>query len=284
MKIDLRFLRNEDFSDIHKTFLEAYSDYVIKFQLTEAQLENHIAQNGVKLEKSVGAFADNKMIGVTLNGIGDWLGKETVYDAGTGVIPEFRKKGAGKAMFDFMTPNFKKNGFKQILLEVISHNENAFRLYKKIGFEEKRRLIFFEQKQDLKQKKIENLEIRELENPDWHLFEKFCDGKPSWQNSKESITRMLSTKCVLGAFSTEKLVGYGAVFSRSGTIAQLAVDRKHRGKGIALNILGEIRKRIEPKTKLRISNVDENIEGFGKFMKKCGFEEFLSQIEMVKDL
>lgn len=284
MKIDLRFLQTEDFSDIHKTFLDAYSDYVVKFQLTVAQLENHIAQNAVRLEKSVGAFADGKMIGVTLNGVGVWDEKKTIYDAGTGVIPNFRKNGAGKAMFDFAIPFFEKKGIKQILLEVISQNENAFRLYKKIGFEEKRRLIFFEQKEDLKQKNLENLEIRELENPDWHLFENFCDGKPSWQNSKESIERMLSAKCVLGAFLKEKLVGYGAVFSRSGTIAQLAVDRKHRRKGIASNILGEIRKRIEPKTKLRISNVDENIEGFGKFMKKCGFNEFLSQIEMTKDL
>lgn len=284
MKIDLRFLRKEDFSTIHKTFLEAYSDYIVKFQLTETQLENHIAQNAVRLEKSIGAFAAEKMIGVTLNGVGFWNGKKTVYDAGTGVIPKFRRKGAGRAMFDFMMPSFKEKGIEQLLLEVISSNENALRLYKKIGFEETRRLIFFEQSEDFAPKKTENIEIREIENADWNLLETLRDVKPSWQNSNESIERMLTAKTILGAYLEEKLVGYGVVFLRSGTIVQLAVDKNYRRRGIASTIIGEIRKRVAENTKLRISNVDECTEGIGKFMQKCGFREFISQFEMVKTL
>ncbi|MCD9188338.1 MAG: GNAT family N-acetyltransferase [Pyrinomonadaceae bacterium] len=284
MKIDLRFLRREDFSEIHKTFLEAYSDYIIKFQLTEKQLENHIAQNAVRLEESIGAFAGEKMIGVTLNGVGFWDGKETVYDAGTGVIPDFRKKGAGKAMFDFMMPIFKEKGIKQLLLEVISVNDKAVRLYKKLGFQETRRLIFFEQKEDFVERITENLEIREIEKPDWNFLRAFRDRQPSWQNSNESIERMISAKVVLGAFLHESLVGYGVVFPRSGTIVQLGVDKKYRRCGIASNILSEIRKRVAGNTKLRFSNVDENLDGIGEFMQKCGFKEFISQFEMVRTL
>lgn len=284
MKIDLRFLRREDFADVHKTFLEAYSDYIIKFQLTEKQLENHIAQNAVRLEESIGAFAEDKMIGVTLNGIGFWDGKETIYDAGTGVIPDFRKKGAGKAMFDYMMPIFKEKGVKQLLLEVISVNDKAVRLYKKLGFEETRRLIFFEQKENFVEKITENLEIREIEKPDWDFLEVFRDCKPSWQNSNESIERMLSAKIILGAFWHEKLVGYGVVFPRSGTIVQLGVDKNYRRRGIASSLLSEIRKRVDEKTKLRFSNVDDSLDGIGKFMQKCGFKEFVAQFEMVRTL
>lgn len=284
MKIDLRFLRKEDFSEIHKTFLEAYSDYIVKFQLTETQLENHIAQNAVRLEESIGAFAEEKMIGVTLNGIGFWEGKETVYDAGTGVIPDFRKNGAGKAMFDFMMPIFREKGIKQLLLEVISINDKAVRLYKKLGFEETRRLIFFEQRDDFVQRKMQNLEIREIAKPDWNFLEAFRDRKPSWQNSNESIERMLSSKVILGAFWHEKLVGYGVVFPRSGTIVQLGVDKNYRRQGVASSILSEIRKRVDEKTKLRFSNVDDSLNGIGKFMQKCGFKEFISQFEMVRTL
>lgn len=284
MKIDLRFLRKEDFSEVHKTFLEAYSDYIIKFQLTEKQLENHIAQNAVRLDESIGAFAEEKMIGVTLNGVGFWDGKETVYDAGTGVIPDFRKKGAGRAMFDYMMPIFKEKGIKQLLLEVISINDKAVRLYKKIGFEETRRLVFFEQNGDFVERRMENLEIREIEETDWRFFNTFRDCKPSWQNSDESIERMLSAKVVFGAFLHEKLVGYGVVFPRSGTIVQLGVDKNYRRRGIASNILSEIRKRVAENTKLRFSNVDDSLEGIGEFMQKCGFKEFISQFEMVRTL
>lgn len=284
MKIDLRFLRREDLSEVHKTFLEAYSDYIIKFQLTEKQLENHIAQNAVRLEESIGAFAKEKMIGVTLNGVGVWEGKETVYDAGTGVIPDFRKNGAGKAMFDYMMPIFKEKGIEQLLLEVISINDKAVRLYKKLGFEETRRLIFFEQSEDFVIRKTENLEIREIGNPDWNILETFRDCKPSWQNSNESITRMLSAKVILGAFFHEKLVGYGVVFPRSGTVVQIGVDKNYRRCGIASSILSEIRKRVDEKTKLRFSNVDDSLDGIGEFMQKCGFKEFISQFEMVRIL
>lgn len=284
MRAVYRFLRKEDFTAIHKTFLEAYSDYVVKFQLTEVQLENHIAQNAVEFEKSVGAFADGEMIGVTLNGFGVWNGKKTIYDAGTGVVPNYRRKGAGRAMFDFMMPKFKENGIDQILLEVISHNEKAAQLYRSLGFEETRRLVFFEQNGAIKAEKHAGFEIREIEKPDWNLLESFCDAHPSWQNSAASIKRTISRKNIVGAYLEKRLIGFGIVFSRSGTIAQLAVDRAFRGRGIALNILAEIRKRVDEKTKLRFSNVDENLHGLGRFMKKCGFKEFLSQIEMIRIL
>lgn len=279
--MDLRFLRKDDFTEIHRTFLESYSDYIIKTQMTETQLANHVAQNGVEYERSVGAFTDTGMIGVTLNGFGLWNGVETVYDAGTGVIPKFRRQGIGRSMFDFMMPKFKKNGVKQMLLEVISTNEKALQLYRNLGFEETRRLLFFEQNEEINVEPQKNLEIREIENPDWHIFECFRDGKPSWQNSNESIARTVPKKIILGAFLEGKLVGYGIVMRKSGNIVQFAVDKKHRGKGIASQLLKEGKKRIDPKSKLRFTNVDESIESLTGFLKKRNFSENLMQIEMI---
>lgn len=284
MNTNLRFLRKEDFSEIHKTFLEAYSDYIVKFQLTEAQLENHIAQNAVQLEKSVGVFADNRMVGITLNGFGTWNGKETIYDAGTGVVPNFRRKGAGQAMFDFMIPKFREIGINQMLLEVISENKNALRLYQKIGFEETRRLIYFEQKEELHIEARKNATIRLLENPDWQFLKTFHEDKTSWQNSIESVARTLTPKMVFGAFRAEKLVGYGIVFQNSGIISQLIIHQDYRNMYIASDILAEIRKRIGTSLKLRFSNVDESLQDLVGFLGRNGFGEQLSQIEMVKTL
>lgn len=282
LQIDCRFLSAADFSALHQTFLEAFSDYLVPFQLSEAQLENHIKQNSVILERSVGAFSKDKMIGVTLNGFGIWNGKQTVYDAGTGIVPAFRNRGIGKKMFDFMIPDLRKNGFEQILLEVISHNKNAVRLYQKLGFETTRRLIFFEQQKSFEIPAKNNFEIREILAPDWRLFESFADGKTSWQNSLEATQRTLQKKIFFGAFLGEKCIGYGIVSRGTAIISQIAVTRKFRRNGAASMILREMQTRLE--NNLRASNVDEKIAGVVGFFKKCGFEEKLVQLEMIKVL
>src|SRR5262249_42894746 len=145
----------------------------------------------------------------------------------TGIIPAFRHQGVGTAIFDFMTPIFRQDGFEQILLEVISQNKNAIRLYEKLGFERTRRLLYFEQKAPVELKPDDKFEIREISAPDWELFESFLDGKTSWQNSLESIKRSLR-KVVLGAFFEERCIGYGVVFQNSGIIAQIAVAQDFR--------------------------------------------------------
>ena len=77
--IDCRYLTENDFSALHQTFLEAFSDYLVPFQLSEEQLINHIRQNSVDPEQR-GAFSEAKIVGVPLNGFGDRNGKKTVYD------------------------------------------------------------------------------------------------------------------------------------------------------------------------------------------------------------
>lgn len=283
-KVICRYLTRADFTPLHQTFLEAFSDYFVPFQFSEQQMENHLLQNAVELERSVGAFFGEKLIGFTLNGFGVWNDKQTIYDAGTGVVPEFRRQGVGKALFDFMMPKFEAEGFEQILLEVISQNENAVGLYEKLGFRETRRLIYFEQKTVIEPKIEGNFQIREIHTPDWNLFESFADGKTSWQSSYESVSRIFSRRLALGAFDGEKCIGYGIVAPHFGMISQLAVAPEFRRRGAASLILSEMQKRIGKDKNLRAANVDENIASAAEFLRRRGFAENFSQLEMIKAL
>lgn len=138
-----RFLSGNDFSTLYEANLAAFADYLVPLQMTTAQFENHFAQNAIDIDRSVGAFAGERMVGFTLNGFGVWNGKQTVYDAGTGIISEFRNKGVGRAIFEFLLPKLKRTGIEQMLLEVLSNNEPAISLYRKLGFTETRQLLFF---------------------------------------------------------------------------------------------------------------------------------------------
>lgn len=282
--INYRFLSVEDFDELYQTNLEAFSDYLIPTKITRKQFDNHIAQNAVDLNLSVGAFAANKMIGFTLNGFGLWNAKKTAYDAGTAVIPDFRKRGVGKALFSFLLPKLREIGIEQMLLEVIEKNENAIHLYQKLGFEKTRNLLFFEQGESLDLKRNDNVEIREIEKPDWKLLKTFWDGNTSWQFSSESIERKLLSKIILGAFLDETIVGYGVVYPTAGTVSQIAIDKKHRRKGVASTLLYEMKKRSEKDKKLKLSNVDESIISVTGLVKSLDFKQTITQFEMIKTL
>lgn len=284
MQINYRFLSPHDFAALHAALLEAFSDYIVPFQLTESQFKNHIALNAVDINNSVGAFSDGKMIGFTLNGFGFWNGKPTVYDAGTGVFPGFRGRGIGAEIFEFMTPVLKQNGIAQILLEVITENEKAVRLYRKMGFEETRRLLLFQQQKPSAYGSNTDFTIREIAVPDWKLLKAFWDGNTSWQNSAEALERSLAGKIILGAFSKEKCVGYGIVYPKSGNIAQIAVDKNHRRNGVASLLLSEMRKVVGENELLRVTNVDSELKCAVDFFKNRNFSEALSQFEMIKAL
>ncbi len=284
LNINYRFLSAEDFPVVHLACLEAFSDYLIPVQLSEAQFENHILQNAVDLDLSVGAFSDGKMVGYTLNGFGLWNGKQTVYDAGTGVVPAFRNQGIGRKMFDFLFPTLQEIGIRQILLEVIDDNTNALRLYLGLGFQHSRKLMFFEQVKNLNLKPNKSVEIREIENPDWQLFKTFWDGNPSWQFSSESIERKLFQKVVLSAYLDGKCVGYGVVYPISGVVPQIAVEKNNRRKGIGSAILEQLLTKTDKGIKLKFSNVDSSLKQLIGFIDYLEFNPTITQFEMIKPL
>ncbi|MEZ5427767.1 MAG: GNAT family N-acetyltransferase [Pyrinomonadaceae bacterium] len=284
MKIDYRYLSDEDFVQLYQTSLEAFSDYLVPVNLTQLQFKNHLAQNAVDLTRSVGAFFEEKLVGYTLNGFGLWEGKKTAYDAGTGVIPEFRKKGIGRAMFDFFLPHLRQHGIEQILLEVIEGNERAIRLYRKLGFEISRKLLFFEANRKIDLPLRKDFEVREIQNPDWNLLKTFWDGKTSWQFSPDSVERKLLPKMILGAHFDGKCVGYGVLYQLSGVVAQFAVDKRFRGKGVASTLLIAMQNRTENDKTLRFGNVDSRLTGLCEFFKNLGLNQTMSQFEMIKTI
>lgn len=278
-----RFLAERDFDALYRTFIEAFSDYSVPFQMTVEQFHNHLAHNGVILELCVGAFVDERMIGFSLNGFGDWRGRKTVYDAGTGVVRDARRSGAARAVFDFMVPEFTRNGWEQILLEVISTNTPAIELYQSIGFEITRRLAYFDLQKPFKPKAKPRYETVVVDNPDWNLLNRFGQGEVSWQNSTASLIRS-NRKLVICAYDGGRVIGYLAFFPASGIISQIAVDEEFRGRGVASALLVAAESRLEPEKTLKASNVDDRIDDGVGFLRKLGFTEEFAQLEMVKTL
>jgi GNAT superfamily N-acetyltransferase len=117
-----RLLSDDDFESLYDCFLTAFSDYEVDMRMSREQFQQRLMRDGVRLEMSAGAFDGERMVGFCINATGEWQGKSTAYDAGTGVIPEYRGRGVAKDLFAYLEGQLKEAGVVQYLLEVLTSN------------------------------------------------------------------------------------------------------------------------------------------------------------------
>jgi ribosomal protein S18 acetylase RimI-like enzyme len=189
-------------------------------------------------------------------------------------------------MFEFMIPHFKKQGIKQYLLEVVTKNEKALGLYEKLDFETIRKVSLLKTEEIFETNvSFQNsVNICQIKERNWNLLTSFWDGKPTWQNSVEGVEATIPDKIYLGAFLGNKCVGYIVFSAVKGVIAQFAVDKNHRRKGIGLSLLTEMQKIVGKERKLSVMNLDIEMEATLEFFQNRGFCEVISQFEMIKKL
>lgn len=111
----------------------------------------------------------------------------------------------------------------------------------------------------------------------------FLDFKPSWQNSLDAINRAPEDFICLGAFSENKLVGYGVFEPASGDITQLAVDKQYRRKGIGSLLFQKMREANGLNT-VKIINTDISCDSIPAFLKAKNIEPTGKQYEMIRKL
>lgn len=280
---DYQYLNESYFQTLYHAFIAAFSEYVMPFDLSEVQFRNHIVLNAIDLERSIGCFENGQIVGFTLNGFGKWNGFETVYDAGTGVLPMHRQRGIGRSMFETMLPKWEQCKIKQYLLEVAVNNEKAVGLYQKLGFERKRELSLLECPGEMQLSDTSTaFELRDFDQVNWGLLRSFWDCVPSWQNSPDAIDRSRDKKQFIGAFEDTRCIGYIVYSKNVGRVAQLAVDRHYRGRGVASLMLTFMAQDTESDGPFSVINVDSSDTKTLEFDAKRGFSEKLRQFEILR--
>jgi len=277
-----RLLSSADSTSLFECFLAAFSDYEVDMQISREEFEQRLVRDGVRLEISAGAFDQGRIVGFYINALGEWQGKQTAYDAGTGVIPAYRRQGIAEELFKFMVPYLKEDSVEQYLLEVLTGNQRAVALYRKLGFVDIRRFAVFRRSEPLPSGA--EPEIRRVDRPNWELFKTFWDGHPSWQNSINDVERVANESVVVCAYVDEKCVGYGVAFKPWASLMQLAVAPAHRRKGIGSRILSVLQREVSATKSLKVNNIDKELKGTIAFYEANGFKMVLEQHEMVKIL
>lgn len=283
--MDYSNLLNISFSKLHAAFLDAFSNYEIPFELSQAELQYMLERRGYLPALSSGAFLEDELIGFIFNGRGLWQGKPTAYDTGTGIIQAFQGKGIGKQLFNFTLTILKNAGIQQYLLEVLQKNTAAVKLYRNNGFETTRAFdCYFFNKNILitKGKKIP-VSFKATTLTTIQQLQNHWDIEPSWQNSLDSISRKLDCFKLVEAHLENKLAGYGIIEPHTGDIPQLFVRPEFRRKGVGKALLSQLLTLAET-TKVKVINIDKSYNPASAFFESCGIPIGTTQFEMILPL
>jgi ribosomal protein S18 acetylase RimI-like enzyme len=284
--MEYRCLTEADIPALHRTHNLAFSDYSVNLQMPEEVMRRNWLHNGVRFDLSMGAWADGELAGFILNGIGDWQGRLTAYDAGTGVVPAHRGRGVAGDLFRAAVPLLKAAGVTQYLLEVIRSNAPALKVYRGLGMRETRALDCLRcppERRLAAESVPAPAQVREIETPDWDSLRAFWDVEPSWQNSIAALERRAGPRTMLGAFRDERCAGY-LVVGPGGGIPQFAVSRAWRRRGIGRQLLAAAWECVPPDRSLTMINVDAGASDTLAFLVAHGFESFTGQYEMLMNL
>ena len=277
--MEIQTIETIDTSQILQVFNNSFADYIVPMKLTEEQLEFKMRSDKTDKSMSVMVKDGEKPVAFILHGKQMIDGELVVYNGGTGVIPERRKSGWVREMYDLILPVLKEKGVKKLVLEVITDNAPAIKSYHKFGYTINRKLKCY--RGEITSKAVrQEAEIREVVDFGWKKMKTFWDIQPTWQNSVNVLEEIKEHCKILGAFIGGQLVGYLVYNPEAKKVYQLAVAPERRRKGIGTQLLAVLKEEVG--ASISIINVDENSAAANKFLQKSGLKVFIEQYEMTR--
>lgn len=264
---------------IADVFNTSFNDYFVPISMDEASLSAKIKSENIFLDYSVGVTADDQLVAFILTGIDSIHNRFFSYNAGTGVIPEFRGQKLPQKMYDYLLPLLNKNNIHKHQLEVITENTKALKVYQNIGYQINKQVSCFKGKINLPANPA-TFTTRRIELQDETIVHPFWNHFPTYQNTLSSINRNKEMHESLGVFHGGYFVGYIVYAKSSGRIKQFGVHQDFRKKGIGHHLFCEVQK-ANPTLDVSLINIDNNDSGTIAFLQKIGLEITIGQFEMV---
>lgn len=269
-------------SEITSCFNEAFSDYFMKFKVTESYLEQRWKGAAVDYSLSAGVMNDGKLVGFIVNGVRDLNGLKTAYNTGTGVVPSHRGNGLTEKMYQFLAPKFSENGIQSLSLEVIQENEKAIHLYEKVGLKITRGLYCYGGEINVEvPKTTQNLVFKKLEIPEWDTFKIFCDFESAWDNRNIAIQTCEELYSFYGVEKNNQLIAFAIIKDENKYISQFGVHPDFRNQGVGKFLFSHLSTLY---SSLRIINVDASASIVNQFIERVGLKNSVNQYEMVSYL
>jgi len=266
-------------ADLAAVFNTAFEGYFLPIRLSEQQMADKIKSENIRLDYSVGVTIDDRLAGFILTGIDKDHQQTISYNAGTGVIPEFRGLKLTEKMYDYLLPILKKQNIRKHQLEVITENTKALKIYQHIGYQITKTVSSFKGKIIAPSKEL-TYEFVKLDLTEDRLVQSFWNHFPTYQNTLSSINRNKELHEILGIYANKQLIAYIIYTKGTLRIKQFGVHPNYRNNGIGHQLFYEVQK-TNPDTDLVLINIGNTDDITHSFLKKIGMDIIIEQFEMV---
>ncbi len=273
-------LENTELEEIHKAFIDAFSEYEIQIDMPIAKLEEMLVVRSLHKGYSVCCRIDDTIAGFALIGYRLLEGKRTIYDIATGTIKQYQNQGVGGILIRSLKEAMVRDQLDRFQLEVLENNIAAQKLYEKNGFAKSRKLkCYSTEKNQLREPEV-TYEIAEDDSLLQTIREEdYLGYQPAWQNSLLSYQNLKTRYRVVVLKDKTEIAGYGLVHKENGDILQLGINPRYRNENIEGQLVGLLKEKTTA-NELKILNIEADSVLSHK-IEKMGFENLINQFEMV---
>lgn len=270
-------LQNVSYAEITQCLNLAFSDYALPLQLSEEQLQTLFTMNGVDKSLSFGAFFNSRLIGFILNSCSIYNNQKSVFDVGTGVIPEHRGKKVFTDLFAFTEQELLRHKIDMYYLEVLKQNTRAIHAYKKEGFSIVREFSILKSSSIQKNGNFDEVEYIDLDNWDFGKADNCIYVNPSYEHSTNIL--MLNPRLYgVSYHQTNNQLTSFCIFSKeNGHIMQLGYTKADD----LIMLLQSLMSRFD---NIIVKNIDMEYPEVIEVLNSVGFVELTRQFEMAKSL
>ncbi|MGH9873575.1 MAG: GNAT family N-acetyltransferase [Pyrinomonadaceae bacterium] len=291
--IEIRRLSACSFDEAVKIWNEGFQGYFVDLTMSLDRYISRLHREGLSPEFSFLAFCEGRPVGFLLNGIRQSAGRKAAWNGGTGVTPEFRGRGIGKALMRATLDLYNELGVDVAMLEAISANEPAIALYQQFGYEIVDRLVFLQHEGHLGEQSFfrPNSQSYSVESVAPYAvgeLEFYQDLAP-WQAQWQSLARQKGEALIVSDVNGAP-VGY-ALYKQTcdeqGRTVEVALYQCAAGPGsdteaVVGCALRTLYAPFEYECKRSTYNFIKSNEVVCMMLDEAGFAPFIEQVHMVR--
>lgn len=276
----IRHLGETQIGEIHDAFVDAFSEYEVRMEMPIEKLQEMMTTRSYDGACSVGSFEGDHLTGFILVGSRETDTGRFFYDVATGVRKAWQGKRIGDTLLAALLATLPGHGVRGFVLEVLENNKPAQALYARHGFRVTRKLLCYECSLS---PRPPHPALEEGEDaggmPDSIPVETFCSFRPTWQNAEASYRNMPGAYHVVTEREDGRLIGYGIVHRKNGSILQIGIDPAARSPDLLRKLVAKMSARTDG-PKLRYLNVEAG-SAMEPLLREVGFTGSVNQFEMV---
>lgn len=290
MKIDIKRLSNCSLKDGVDAYNRGFEGYFYDQKKDLDSFSKRFGLDELSPEYSVVAYYEGKPAGIVLSGIKNINGVVVAWNGGTGVAKELRGKGVGKKLMNAVLEIYRENGVRYATLEAISRNESAIQLYKKVGYDVKKRLKFLQFNEAITAEvfgipnssyKIEQVSPQELSAIE------FYQHQAPWQNQNihdASAIILRDVQSRIAGYSLSKRMYKDGEIASIGLLQLETAEGRPDTEDIIKTLLKHSFAPLDRTFQRTTVNTPDDKTQLLEILQECGFKEWEEQVWMVKDL